>query len=128
MFLYCFILGWKISVEQQLSNIQINKIKGVYENVDGVYDNVRTAAMSLFEQYLTEKSEQKIDLNPSLVQTLYFRIKNLDEPPSELWFDDVQNAVYETLKVSKISLFLITISLWFQNVKLQNCRNLKVFL
>lgn len=98
-------LGWKISVEQQLSDMQINKIKGLNENTSAVYENIRSTATNLYDQYLGDKREQKIDINPTLVHKLYFKIKNVSETPSELWFDDIQMALFEKLKVTKSGLF-----------------------
>lgn len=52
----------------------------------------------MYDQYLGEASEAKLDLKPALVQQLFFKIRNLNEPPSELWFEDVQRAIYERLR------------------------------
>lgn len=99
LFFYLNIEGWKVSVEQQLSDIHINKMKSLNENTASIYENIRSTALSIYDQYLGDKSQQRIQLKPSLVQTLFFKIRNLTEPPSELWFDDVQAAVCEKLQV-----------------------------
>lgn len=85
-------------MEQQLFNIHLNKPKMTNENAT-IYDNIRSTALSIYEQYLGEKSHQKILLNPSLVQTLFFRIRNLTETPSGQWFDEIQTVLYEKLRV-----------------------------
>lgn len=82
--------------------MQINKIKGLSENTSAVYENIRTTATNLYDQYLGDKREQKIDINPTLVHKLYFKIKNVSEIPSELWFDDIQMALFDKLKVENV--------------------------
>ncbi|KRT79913.1 hypothetical protein AMK59_7365, partial [Oryctes borbonicus] len=101
LFFYLNIEGWKISVEQQLSDMQINKLKGLNENMSAVYESIRSTATSLYDQYLGDKREQKIDINPTLVHKLYFKIKNLSETPSELWFDEIQMALFDKLKTGE---------------------------
>lgn len=98
LFFYLNIEGWKISVEQQLSDLHINRMKSLSENISAMYENIRTTALNIYDQYLGDKAQHKIYVKPSLVQSLFFKIKNLTEPPSDLWFDDVQAAVYDTLQ------------------------------
>lgn len=64
-------------------------MKGVTENVQTVYNTIRTTAQSIFDQYLGEKAEHRVQIKPSLVQSLHFKIRNLNEVPSDLWFDEV---------------------------------------
>lgn len=89
--LHFSILGWKVSVEQQLSDLHLNKLKGGLDNTAAIYDNIRSTAFSIYEQYLGEKAEQKVQLKPTVVQTLHFKIRNLSETPSELWFEQVSS-------------------------------------
>lgn len=94
------LLAWKVSTEQQLSNIQINKLKGVNENVDAIYETIRSAALIIYGQYLSDGSEQKIELNQTVVKNLSLKLHNNQETPSELWFDELQSSIYEIFKVS----------------------------
>ncbi|KAF5288724.1 hypothetical protein FQA39_LY15296 [Lamprigera yunnana] len=98
LFFYLNIEGWKISVEQQLSEIHINKLKSSSENVSAVYENIRTTALNIYDEYLGDKAQHKIYIKPYLVQSLFFKIKNFTDPPSEQWFDDIQAAVYGLLQ------------------------------
>ncbi|KAK9869740.1 hypothetical protein WA026_003476 [Henosepilachna vigintioctopunctata] len=100
LFFYLNIEGWKVSVEQQLSDIHINKMKGNTENIQTVYKNIRTTALSIFEQYLGEKSENQVKVKSSLVQSLHFKIRNLNEVPSDLWFDEVQQFIHDKMENS----------------------------
>lgn len=98
LFFYLNIEGWKVSVEQQLSDIHINKMKGITENIQSVYNTIRTTAHSIFDQYLGEKAEQRVQIKPALVQSLHFKIRNLSEVPSDLWFDEVQQYIYDKME------------------------------
>ncbi|XP_044751321.1 sorting nexin-13-like [Coccinella septempunctata] len=98
LFFYLNIEGWKVSVEQQLSDIHINKMKGITENIQSIYNTIRTTAQSIFDQYLGERAEQRVQIKPSLVQSLYFKIRNLNEIPSDLWFDEVQQYIYDKME------------------------------
>lgn len=55
----------------------------------------------MFDEYLSDRSKHKIEIKPTLIQDLYFKIKNLSKPPTELWFDDVQNEIYQKLKTQE---------------------------
>ncbi|XP_018577466.1 sorting nexin-13 isoform X2 [Anoplophora glabripennis] len=98
LFFYLNVEGWKVSVEQQISDLHLNRTKLSTENVSSIYESIRSTALSIYEQYLGEKCEQKILLKQSLVQELYFKIRNLNETPSELWFDKILEAMYEKIE------------------------------
>lgn len=98
LFFYLNIEGWKVSVEQQLSDLHRNKMKGVNLNSGDIYDNIRSTALSIYDQYLGEKRQFKVDLNSNLVHNLFFKIKKQGELPSEQWFDEIQSAIYDVLQ------------------------------
>ncbi|KAJ3654689.1 hypothetical protein Zmor_013862 [Zophobas morio] len=98
LFFYLNIEGWKVSVEQQLSDLHINKLKGTNENPAPTYEAIRSTAQSIYNQYLGEKSDQRVYVKPALSQSLHFKIRNLNEIPSELWFDEVQQAIYDKIE------------------------------
>lgn len=97
-FFLIITVGWKVTAEQQIANIECNKMKGINENTNIVYDKIRETAFNIYDQYLSEKSQHKLDIHPKLVQTLFFRIKNLTDQPSELWFDDIQKFIYDKMQ------------------------------
>lgn len=99
LFFYLNIEGWKVSVEQQLSDLHINRIiKGSSENSAPIYEAIRSTAQSIYNQYLGDKSDQHVQIKPALSQSLYFKIRNLNEIPSELWFDEVQQALFDKME------------------------------
>ncbi|XP_056629792.1 sorting nexin-13-like isoform X1 [Diorhabda sublineata] len=106
LFFYLNVEGWKVSVEQQLSDLHLTKlIKGSTENLNSTYENIRSTALSIYEQYLGDKTEQKVQIKPAIVQTLHFKIRNLNEIPSETWFDTVLEATYEKMENNFLPLF-----------------------
>lgn len=109
-------VAWKASTEQQLANVQINKMKGIHENVDSTYENIRSAAIGIFNQYLGDKSEQKIEVSSTAVQSLCIKLRSTAEPPSDLWFDEIQSIVYEMFKTRED--FLPTFRKSHQYIKL----------
>lgn len=92
-----------MSVEQQISDLHLNKTSA--ENVAAVFDNIRSTALSIYEQYLGERSEQRVLMKPALAQTLHFKIRNLNETPSESWFDKVLEAVHERMAIEFLPSF-----------------------
>ncbi|CAH1105443.1 unnamed protein product [Psylliodes chrysocephalus] len=106
LFFYLNVEGWKVSVEQQISDLHLTKIiKGSAENSTPIYENIRSTALSIYEQYLGDKSEQRIQMKPALVQTLHFKIRNLNETPSETWFDGILEAIYDKMENNFLPLF-----------------------
>ena len=62
-----------------------------------VLSNMKEAAMSIYEQYLSEKAAPRLRIDEVVVRRLLYNIKN--ESPVESWFDDVQSAVVDKLQV-----------------------------
>ncbi|XP_072388224.1 sorting nexin-13-like isoform X4 [Diabrotica undecimpunctata] len=105
-FMQILLHGWKVSVEQQLSNLHLTKIiKGSTESFGPIYENIRSTALSIYDQYLGEKIEQRVQIKPTLIQALHFKIRNLNETPSETWFDGVLEATYEKMESKHLPLF-----------------------
>lgn len=92
-----FFLAWKSSVEHQLTAFT-NKTK--IFNDPSIYENIRSTALSIYDQYLRDNSEQKIDIDQALIYKLYFKIKNPSEMPSELWFDEMRVEIVHKLEVN----------------------------
>lgn len=83
-------------MEHQLTALT-NKTK--IFNDPSIYENIRATALSVYEQYLRDDSEQRVDMDQTLIQKLFFKIKNPSEMPSELWFDDMRAAIVHKLEV-----------------------------
>lgn len=94
LFFYLNVEAWKICVDQQLMDLAKSKSSA---DTCSIYETIRSTASSIFEQYLSDKAEEKIQVKQSLVQSLYFKIINLSETPNRQWFDEIQRSVYEKM-------------------------------
>ncbi len=63
-------------------------------------ENLREAAHSIYEEYLSEKAGPRLKLEDTIVKRLLFRIRT--EPPDPEWFGEVQTAVFDKLEVKKM--------------------------
>ena len=101
LFFYLNIYGWKVSAEQQISDIELQKLQGASsggssrrKNVN--LENLKEAAVKIYQQYLSEKAVSKLILDDTLVKNLLTRMKT--EVVRETWFDELQSCCYEKLK------------------------------
>ncbi|XP_046424100.1 sorting nexin-13-like isoform X2 [Neodiprion virginianus] len=100
LFFYLNIYGWKVSAEQQISDIELQKLHGngadnsKTKNTD--LENLKEAAVKIYQQYLSDKACIRLQLDDALVKILATRIKS--EPVRETWFDDLQTCCYEKLQ------------------------------
>ncbi|XP_069691932.1 sorting nexin-13-like [Periplaneta americana] len=103
LFFYLNVEGWRVSAEQQISDIELQKLKvsgdgrqAKAQPPNPTWENMKEAAYSIYEQYLSEKASPRLKLEESIVKKLVLRIRS--ELPNETWFDEVQSAVYEKLQ------------------------------
>ncbi len=59
-------------------------------------ENLREAAHSIYEEYLSEKAGPRLKLEDTIVKRLLFKIRT--EPPDPDWFGEVQGAVFDKLQ------------------------------
>ncbi|XP_012252806.2 sorting nexin-13-like isoform X1 [Athalia rosae] len=101
LFFYLNIYGWKVSAEQQISDIELQKLQGngtdhglKSKNID--LENLKEAALKIYQQYLSDKASIRLQLDDALVKNLISRIKS--ETVRETWFDDLQTCCYDKLQ------------------------------
>ncbi|KOC61655.1 Sorting nexin-13 [Habropoda laboriosa] len=104
LFFYLNIYGWRVSAEQQISDIELQKLHAAQtassimgakrKNTD--LENLKEAATKIYQQYLSDKASPKLQLDDVLVKTMLTRIKT--EPVRETWFDDLRVCCYEKLQ------------------------------
>lgn len=100
LFFYLNIYGWKVSAEQQISDIELQKLQGnetdtsKSRNLD--LENLKEAAVKIYQQYLSDKASIRLQLDDTLVKNLSARMKS--ETVRETWFDELQNCCYEKLR------------------------------
>ncbi|KAF6204595.1 hypothetical protein GE061_018755 [Apolygus lucorum] len=98
--------GWKASTEQLLADLDQNssfdkadvgvKLAEQYSAAKQTLERIREAATSIFEEYLTEQSSSRIQIDEYFVKRLLHRIRT--EKPNELWFDEAQACVLDKMQ------------------------------
>ncbi|XP_012285877.1 sorting nexin-13 isoform X2 [Orussus abietinus] len=104
LFFYLNIYGWRVSAEQQISDIELQKLRanhvpstgGLSKQRNADLENLKEAAVKIYQQYLSDKASPKVQLEDTLVRNLVTRIKT--EPIKETWFDELQACCYDKLQ------------------------------
>lgn len=109
LFFYLNIEGWKVSAESQLQALELDdlhlkndeeknseKAKKAAAQKLALTENMRDAAHSIYEEYLSEKASPRLKIDESVVKRLLFKIRS--EPPASEWFDESQVAIYAKLQ------------------------------
>ncbi|XP_034255128.1 sorting nexin-13 [Thrips palmi] len=102
LFFYLNVEGWRVSAEHQVSDMELQKLNAnsnnsnIDTNNSITLDNMKEAAYSIYEQYLSEKASPRLKLDETVVKHLLFRIRT--EIVNETWFDEIQNNVFEKLQ------------------------------
>ena len=125
IYFYLNIEGWKVSAEQQLQAIELESFQQqancppdnggggddpstpapnsdwvkVDQHRDQLLENMREAAQSIYEQYLSEKASPHLEIDDSVVKKIVFKIRT--EPPNSEWFSEVQDSVFTKLQVDE---------------------------
>ncbi|XP_063987704.1 sorting nexin-13-like [Diachasmimorpha longicaudata] len=101
LYFYLNIYGWRVSAEQQISDIELQKLhtggqpnQSKRKNVN--LENLKEAALKIHQQYLGDKAVSRLQLDDNLVKNLLVRIKV--EAVKETWFDELQSCCHEKLK------------------------------
>ncbi|XP_053985689.1 sorting nexin-13-like isoform X1 [Hylaeus volcanicus] len=104
LYFYLNIYGWRVSAEQQISDIELQKLHAAHggssmmgakrKNTD--LENLKEAATKIYQQYLSDKASPKLQLDDVLVKILLTKIRT--ESVKETWFDDLRVCCYEKLQ------------------------------
>ncbi len=117
LFFYLNIEGWKVSAETQIQALALEDLhlKNTIESAgsgsnaaaitelqkkaatqkSALHENMREAAHSIYEEYLSEKANPRLKIDESVVKRLLFKIRT--EPPDADWFDESQVAIFDKL-------------------------------
>ncbi|XP_023248571.1 sorting nexin-13-like [Copidosoma floridanum] len=106
LYFYLNIYGWRVSAEQQISDIELQKLQNsqtgssssssLSKKKNSDLENLKEAATKIYQQYLSDKNSSKLQLDDNLVKNLVVRIKT--ESVKETWFDELQACCYEKLQ------------------------------
>ncbi|KAG8224739.1 hypothetical protein J437_LFUL005308, partial [Ladona fulva] len=122
LYFYLNVEGWRVSAEQQMSDLELQKLRNSQEQGDislqgsseslqivntkvqtcqpqptvHLLENMREAAISIYDQYLSEKASPRLRFDEGVVRRLAHQLRC--EPPSETWFDEIQALAYDKLQ------------------------------
>ena len=97
IFFYLNIEGWKVSAEQQIQAMEVEFLKTGSNDKFGLYqETMREAALSIYQEYLSDKANPRIDIEDSLNKKLLLRIRS--ESPDPTWFDEVAASTHQQLE------------------------------
>ena len=97
VFFYLNIEGWKVSAEQQIQAMEVEFLKtGANEKSCGYLETMREAALSIYQEYLSDKANPRISMEDSLNKKLLLRIRS--ESPEPGWFDEVAAFTHQQLE------------------------------
>jgi len=98
IFFYLNIEGWKVSAEQQIQAMEVEFLKtGSNEKFGGYLETMREAALSIYQEYLSDKAMPRIEIEDSLNKKLLLRIRS-DPDPDPTWFDEVAASTHQQLE------------------------------
>ena len=97
VFFYLNIEGWKVSAEQQIQAMEVEFLKTGSNDKYGSYmETMREAALSIYQEYLSDKANPRISVEDSLNKKLLLRIRS--ESPDPTWFDEVAAYIHQQLE------------------------------
>merc|ERR1719189_88397 len=97
IFFYLNIEGWKVSAEQQIQAMEVEYLKtGTNDKFGGYLESMKEAALSIYQEYLSDKANPRIDVDDSLNKKLLLRIRS--ESPDPTWFDEVAQSTHLQLE------------------------------
>lgn len=118
LFFYLNVEGWKVSAEQNIQALEVEGLKLQQEAENGMdkevlaghlkqldqqrnslTENMREAAHSIYEEYLSEKANPRVKIDESVIRKLIFKIRT--ELPDADWFDESQCAVFDKLSADE---------------------------
>lgn len=96
-------LGWRDSVGKELT--QLRTLRPSSDHSAIVYETVRSTALSIYDQYLGGTNEERVQIDDNILQSVHFKIRNLNEVPNECWFDRIQEVLFEKMKTECLGRF-----------------------
>lgn len=95
IYFYLNIEAFKVTAEQQLSEIQLSKLGKPSTNHSIDLDSLKEAAINIYDTYLSEKANHKLQIEEIICKKIFGRI--ITEKLSDTWFDEAQIRVYDIM-------------------------------
>ncbi|XP_077160589.1 sorting nexin-13 isoform X4 [Paroedura picta] len=94
LFFWMTVEGYRVTAQQQLAVLSSPKKDGRHQTTQ-TKDLLRTAAVGVYDQYLSEKASPRVNIDEALVAKLAEKL-NHEDPTPEI-FDEVQRKVYDLM-------------------------------
>ncbi|KAK7078691.1 hypothetical protein SK128_016419 [Halocaridina rubra] len=126
--LYLNVECWRTTVNERLCTLELERLHHLEETEsqgpamsmpDLCHDHFSAHDLSshkeeaeiIYEQYLSEKASPRVAMDDSIVKRLILRIRS--EKVNEMWFDEVQKALFITLQDAEPFLPSFKRSMWY---------------
>ncbi|KAJ6666576.1 hypothetical protein lerEdw1_020299 [Lerista edwardsae] len=94
LFFWMTVEGYRVTAQQQLE-VLLNLQKDGRHQTTQTKGLLRTAAVGVYEQYLSERANPRVNIDDTLVAKLAEKLNN-EDPTPEI-FDEIQRKVYELM-------------------------------
>ncbi|KAG8139064.1 hypothetical protein E2320_001871 [Naja naja] len=94
LFFWITVEGYRVTAQKQLEVLLNHQKDGMHQTTQ-TKGLLRTAAVGIYEQYLSEKASPRINIDDPLVAKLGEKLNN-EDPTPEI-FDQIQRKVYELM-------------------------------
>ncbi|XP_058038725.1 sorting nexin-13 [Ahaetulla prasina] len=94
LFFWITVEGYRVTAQKQLEVLLNHQKDGMHQTTQ-TKGLLRTAAVGIYEQYLSEKASPRINIDDPLVVKLEEKLNN-EDPTPEI-FDQIQRKVYELM-------------------------------
>ncbi|XP_061442078.1 sorting nexin-13 isoform X2 [Rhineura floridana] len=94
LFFWMTVEGYRVTAQQQLEVLSSLQKDGRHQTTE-TKGLLKSAAVGIYDQYLSEKASPRVNIDDTLVVKLAEKLNN-DDPTPEI-FDDIQRKVYDLM-------------------------------
>uniref|UniRef100_A0A8C1WCU0 Sorting nexin 13 n=1 Tax=Cyprinus carpio TaxID=7962 RepID=A0A8C1WCU0_CYPCA len=95
LFFWLTVEGYRVTAQQQLEVLQNSQRDGKKQSSQTTKGLLRSAALGVYDQYLSEKASPRVEVDEASVTRLAQKL-NKEDPTPEI-FDEIQKKVYDMM-------------------------------
>uniref|UniRef100_A0A8C2D461 Sorting nexin 13 n=1 Tax=Cyprinus carpio TaxID=7962 RepID=A0A8C2D461_CYPCA len=95
LFFWLTVEGYRVTAQQQLEVLQNSQRDGKIQSSQTTKGLLRSAALGVYDQYLSEKASPRVEVDEASVTRLAQKL-NKEDPTPEI-FDEIQKKVYDMM-------------------------------
>ncbi|XP_016115948.1 sorting nexin-13-like isoform X3 [Sinocyclocheilus grahami] len=95
LFFWLTVEGYRVTAQQQLEVLQSSQRDGKRQSSQTTKGLLRSAALGVFDQYLSEKASPRVEVDEAAVTRLSQKLSK-EDPTPEI-FDEIQKKVYDMM-------------------------------